>query len=247
MLITDCQQLEVHQSRFDQIGDDSTGTRRRGAALAWRPQESRSRRETQVVLRDVVFTGATPAVYLNSLPNRFTAENVLKVGHGDFVQLSDSGAADWICELRRVTLRGTGPLLRCWTTHESAPLSRVTLSATSCIFDLDRSSSEVTRPALIAWMTGRLPSNWSSAIDWQLEGIFVPPDIDVMTRIDPSTGRRTPVDELQLNIDGLVAARFEFAGLETQRPEDSALRSSDAPRASASVPGIDADSLPSAP
>ncbi len=247
MLIADCQQLEVHQSRFDQIGDDSTQTRRRGAAIAWRPQESRSRRETQVVLRNTVFTGATPAVYLNSLPNRFTAENVLKVGHGGFVQLSDPGAADWICDLRRVTLRGTGPLLRCWTTHESAPLSRVTLSATSCVFDLNPSASEVTRPALIAWMTRRLPSNWTLAIDWQLEGILVPPDIDVMTRIDPSTGHRMAVDESQFNIDGLVAARFEFSGPATPRPEDSALRSSDAPRASASVPGIDADSLPSAP
>ncbi len=247
MLIADCQQLEVHQSRFDQIGDDSTQTRRRGAALAWRPQESRSRRETHVVLRNVVFTGTAPGVYLNSLPNRFTAENVLKVGHGEFVQVSDPGATDWICELRRVTLRGTGPLLRCWPTRENASLSRVKLSATNCVCDLNRSMSEVTRPALIAWMTGRLPSNWTSAVDWQLEGILVPPDIDVITRIDPSTSRRTPIDESQLNIDGLVAARFEFAGPETPQPEDSALRSSDAPRASAAVPGIEADLLPRVP
>ena len=247
LLIADCQQLEVRQSRFDQIGDDSIGTRRRGAALAWRPQESRSRRETQVVLRNVVFAGTTPAVYLNSLPNRFAAENVLKVGRGDFVQLSDSGATDWICELRFVTLRGTGPLLRCWTTQESPPLSRLTLSATNCVFDLDRSASDETRPALITWMTGRLPSNWTSAIDWQLEGILVPPDINVITRIDPSAVRRMPIDESQLNIDGLVAARFEFAGPATPRPENSALLSSDAPRASASVPGIDAGSLPQAP
>ncbi len=247
MLIADCQQLEIHESRFDQIEDDSTQTRRRGAALAWRPHESQSRRETQVVLRKVVFFGTTPGVYLNSPPNRFVAENVLKVGHGDCVQLSDPGATDWICELRRVTLRGTGPLLRCWTTPESTSLSRLTLSATNCVFDLNRSASEETRPALIAWMTGRLPSNWKSAIEWQLEGILVPPDIDVITRIDPSTGRRMSIDESQLNIDGLVAARFEFSGFAMPRPEDSVLRSSDAPRASASVPGIESDSLPQAP
>ena len=91
------------------------------------------------------------------------------------------------------------------------------------------------------------PSNWTAAIDWQLEWILVPPDIDVITRIDPSTGRRTSVDESQLNIDGLVAARFEFAGPATPRSEDSAFRSSDAPRASNSVPGIEAELLPQAP
>lgn len=247
MLIADCQKLEVHKCRFDQIGDDSTQTRHRGAALAWRPQESRSRRETQVVLRNVVFTGTISGVYLNTPPNRFTAENVLKVGHGDFVQLSDPGAADCIYELRRVTLRGTGPLLRWWTTHETTPLSRLTLAATNCVFDLSRSASGETRPALIAWMTGRLPTNWKSAIDWQLEGILVPPEIDVITRIAPSTGRRMSIDESQLNIDGLVAARFDFAGSATPQPEDSVVHTSDAPRASASVPGIESDSLPQAP
>ena len=248
LLIADCQNFEAHQVRFDQLGDAAPQSRRRGAALAWRPQESRSRRETQVTLRDVVFAGAHPAIYLDSLPNRFAADNVLKVGRGDFVQLNDPGAATWVCDLRRVTLRGTGPLLRCWTTQETSPLSRLTLSATGCVFDLERptnrSNSETTaRPALIAWMTARLPSNWSTAIDWQLTGTLVSPDIDVITRADPATGRRTPIDESRLNIDGLVAARFDFTGPESLRPADSSLQSSDAPRANAAPIGIDADKL----
>lgn len=247
LLIADCQQLDVVQTRFDQIIDDSAQPRRRGAAIAWRPQETRSRGETQIDLRDVVFTGSTPVVYLDSVPHRFAADNVLKVGHGDFIQFRDPGAAAWECDLRRVTLRGTGPLLRCWTKSETAPLGRLSLSATGCIFDLarptNRSASESTRPALIAWMTGRLPANWTSAIDWQLTGILVPPEIDVVARFDPSTSRRATVDESRLNIDGLVAARFEFAGSESPRPEDSSLKSSDAPRANASPLGIDADKL----
>ena len=247
LLITDCQDLEIANARFDQIADDSPPQQRRGAALAWRPQEAHSRHETQVVLNNVVFTGSKPSVYLDSSPNRFTAENVLKVGHGDFLQLSDSGTSTWNCNLQRVTLRGTGPLLRCWTTSETAPLSRLTLTAAGCVFDLDRpadrSTSEATRPALIAWMSNRLPSNWKTAIDWQMEGILVSPDIDVIARIDPSSGRRTPIDESRLNIDGLVAARFEFAGPVSSQPADSVLKSSDAPRADATPLGIDAGKL----
>ena len=244
LLIADCQQLEIDHVRFDQLEGSSTRKHRRGAALAWRPQESRSRRETQVALRNTIFTGTTPAVYLDSPPNRFAAENVLKVGHGDFLQLSDSGLFKWVCDLKHVTLRDSGPLLRCWTTHANASQSRLTLSATDCVFDLNRPQA---RPALIAWMTGRLPSNWTSIIDWQLEGNLVPPDIDVITRVDPATGRRTPVDESQLNIDGLVAAQFEFAGPTSPRPEDSVLQSSDAPRATTTPLGIDAKSIPPLP
>lgn len=247
LLIADCQHLEVANARFDQVADELPTAQRRGAALAWRAQESRSRRDTQVVLRNVVFTGAKPAVYLDSSPSRFAAENVLKVGHGDFLQLSDSGTSTWACDLRRVTLRGTGPLLRCWTTSETAPLSRLTLSAAGCVFDLDRprdrSTSEATRPALVAWMSNRLPANWTAAIEWQMEGILVSPDIDVIARVDPTSGRRTAIDESQLNIDGLVAARFEFAGLESPQPADSVLKSSDAPRADATPIGIDAGNL----
>ena len=94
-------------------------------------------------------------------------------------------------------------------------------------------------------MTGRLPSNWTTAIDWQLTATLVSPEIDVVTRIEPSSGRRVPIDESRLNIDGLVAARFEFAGPESSSPADSSLKSSDAPRANATPIGIDAEKLPS--
>lgn len=250
LLIADCQNFEAHHIRFDQLGEAAPPARRRGAAIAWRPQESRSRRETHVALRNVVFAGTHPAIYLDSLPTRFDADNVLKVGHGDFVQVNDSGATSWVCDLQRVTLRGTGPLLRCWTAQDHSTLSRLTLSATGCVFDLDRptnrSASDTARPALITWMTDRLPSNWMTAIDWQLTGTLVSPDIDVITRVAPSTGCRTPVDESRLRIDGLVAARVEFTGPNSPHPADSSLQSSDAPRANSAPIGIDTNELPPA-
>ena len=251
MLIADCQNLEVHRVRFDHSGQDSTPTQRRPAALAWRPQESGSRQETQVVLRDIVFADAHPAIFLDSLPSRFSADNVLKIGPGDFVQSNDPGTAAWACDLRRVTLRGAGPLLRVWTQPASQRMSPCTLSVTGCVFELqratDRNASESVRPALIVWMTSRLPTNWDSAIDWQLMGTVVSPDVDVVVRDDRRSGRRSPLDESRLRIDGLVAARFEFAGPESARPSDSVLKSSDAPRTSALPVGIDADKLLSAP
>lgn len=247
LLIADCQNFEAQHVRFDQPGDNSTQTRRRGAALAWRPQESRSRRETQVALRDVVFAGAASGDL-----SGFAAEPVRRrqraEGRSRRLHPTERPRSRHL-DLRPATshARGSGPLLRCWTTPETSPLSRLTLSATGCVFDLERptnhTTSETTRPSLIAWMTGRLPSNWTTAIDWQLTGTLVSTDVDVITRIDPSTGRRTPVDESRLHIDGLVAARFDFAGPESPHPADSSLQSSDAPRANTSPIGIDADKL----
>jgi hypothetical protein len=250
LLIADCQQLEVIHSRFEQGDAEVSSTYRPGAALAWRPNETSPPRQTRVTLRDVVLTGAGPALYLQVPPQKLVAENVLKVGFGDFIQVSDTGRTDWLCDLRRVTLRNSGPLLRCWPAAENASLSRLTLTATGCVVDLARvpngSSADAARPALIAWMMGRLPSNWMSAIDWRLTEMLVPPDIDVIVRIDPSTGRRTPVDESRLDIDGLVAGSFEFDGPASSQPSDSRLKSCDAPLPAATQMGIDAKVLPGA-
>jgi serine/threonine-protein kinase len=250
LLIADCQQLEIVHSRFEQ-GDVGVSSKSRpGAAMAWRPNETNSPGETTVALRDVVLMGSGPAVYLQVPPQKLVAENVLKVGGGDFIQVSDTGRSNWHCDLRRVTLRNAGPLIRCWPVVENRPLSRMTLTATGCIVDLARvtrdSASSPHRPALIAWMTGRLPTNWTSAIDWQLTGMLVPPDVDVIVRVDPNNGRRTPVDESQLDVDGLVAGLFEFDGPTSPHPRDSQLKSCDAPLPSAMPMGIDARMLPSA-
>ncbi len=248
LLIADCQQLEIINSRFEQGDKQLSGSHRPGAAIAWRPIGTNQPRETRVELRDVVLAGTGPAIYLQAPPRKFAAENVLKVGGGDFIQVSDASRSDWNCDLRRVTLRDTGPLLRCWPAAENAPLSKLTLVATGCVVDLARgaksSSAEAARPTLFAWMTGRLPSNWMSAIDWQLMGMLVTPDIDVIVRVDPSNGRRTPIDESRLDIDGLVAGPFEFDGPASPRPHDSLLRSCDAPLPAATKIGIDADTLP---
>ncbi len=250
LLIADCQHLEIIHSRFEQGDEEVSGTHRPGAAMAWRPNETSPPRETRVTLRDVVLTGTGPAVYLQIPPQKFAAENVLKVGGGDFIQVSDTGRSDWLCDLRRVTLRETGPLLRCWPASANAPLSRLRLTATGCVVDLARvaqvSSAEAAHPALIAWMTGRLPPNWPSAIDWQLTGMLVPPDIDVIVRVDSVNGRRTPVDESRLDIDGLVAGSFEFNGPASPSPHDSQLKSCDAPLPAAIQMGIDIDVLPGA-
>jgi hypothetical protein len=253
LIVTDCQQLEIVGCRFelDAAGSPTAAAavpvRRRGAALAWRPQEPLARDRTRVTLHDVVFAGAGPAVFMDSPPATLLAENVLKVGAGDVVQLRDLTPVDWSCELRQITLRQTGPLLRYWPRKAGTSISRLTLLAEGCVFDVvpaeTGSPPSGVRPALIAWMTSRLPSNWASAIDWQMSGVLVSPDVDMVTLVEPDTGRRTPIDETRLNIDGIVAAPFVFVGSATSRPNDSQLKSFDVPLPSPTQVGIQAERL----
>lgn len=269
LIAADCQTLEVASSQFAQAteldaradisnlampaGDAST--KRRGAALAWRPQEQRDRSRTHIDLKNIEFAGFGPAIYLDVSPANFAAENVLKVGAGDFLQWRDPGQTDWKCQLRQVTLRQSGSLLSCWPRAANSRLSRLSLELEGCVFDLaaDRlspnsgPSSTKSRVPLVCWMTKKLPSNWASAIDWQSTGVLVAPNTDIVAWIDPSNRQRTPVDETGLNIDGIVASPVEFLGPISFQSHDSELKSHNVPLPSATQLGIQAERLPQWP
>ncbi len=299
LLVAECQQLELIGCRFEQDFESETGAvvtnnaannavvlaRHRGAAIAWRPRESKSRTRikerapTKISLQDSLFMGAGPAVFIDSPPQNFSATNVLKVGAGEFLQFVDRGGFDWRCELRQFTLRDSGPLLRWWPRTAEAlradetlrtaekprtgekQLSRLTLSAEGCVFDVAAHQSASTsaspqsapsvettsanrRSTLIAWISPRLPTNWESAIDWQMSAVLVGPNIDMVALIDPQDGRRRTIDETRLNIDGVVATTFEFVGAAKLRSQDSQLKSFDAPLTSPVKVGVDAGRLP---
>jgi hypothetical protein len=250
LLMTECQHLRISDCRFEADDSAETTASRRATAIAWRPASSARIRGGQIGLQNIVHLGQGATLFLQAPPQRFTANNVLKAGGGDFLQWIDGSRPHWQIDLTHVTLRGSGSLFRCWQGQTGLPLGRLTLKATGCVFDLANlqaspsSASAQAQPALVSWMLDRLPPNWNSAIEWQLSGTLVRPAIAVVTRIDPKTGQRTPVDESQLEIDGLIAVPFEFSGTDTRDPRDSLLKPFDAPLPASVSVGIDADKLP---
>ena len=274
LLVVDSQQLELIGCRFEQdlegasvhveSNNAAAVARPRGAAIAWRPRESKERArindrtQTKISLQDSVFSGAGPAVFIDSPPKTFSATNVLKVGAGEFLQFVDRGGFDWRCELRQFTLRDSGPLVRWWPRTEETQLSHLSLSAEGCVFDVasqqlgtasTSSSSAMTtsanrRATLIAWVSKRLPTNWVSTIDWDMSAVLVGRDIDMVVLIDPKDGRRQSLSETRLNIDGILAAPFEFVGSVMSRSRDSQLKSFEAPLPSPVKVGIDGERLP---
>lgn len=249
MLVVDAQQLEVTGCSFSHDNGSaavSTKSKRASAAIAWRPQEVRDRDVTRVELRDVSIFGQGPSLFFQVPPATFQATNLLKLGDGDLIQCVDSGRSDWLCELHQVTARGSGSLLRCWTKDAKVAMSRLALIAEGCVLDIRSTSqenSQPSKPTLVTWMASRLPPRWDTAVEWRLTSVLVPSQIDVVSLVDPQTGRRSRVDDSQLEIDGLIGAPFEFVGSATSDPRDSVLKSCEAPLLAKSELGIAAERL----
>ena len=253
LIVTECQLLEVSGLRSrvaPRLGSRSRSDRatyedvQEPAAIAWRPRDPKAHDRTQIQLTDSVFAGTGSAIYLAQPPAELIVTNVLKSGPGEAVQLIDPGQAPWRCLLRQVTLRNNGPWLRSWPRGRNGSVSRLTLTAEGCVWEVaDPTTSNAERQSLIAWMSSRLPVNSEASVEWHCSGVFVPPHIDIAAVIDPTDGRRTVVDDSRWNLDGIIATRCEFAGPATSLPSDSELKSSDAPRSSQIQYGFHAKSF----
>lgn len=248
LLIAECRRLDVADCRFEQGELEVSNQRRAAPAIAWRLLEEAQPAATRIRLQNVVFSGRGPAVFVKSPPVQLAAENVLKIGLGDFVQVADPRSGAWDLRLVRVTLRDATSLLRFWESADGAKPGRLNLSATGCAIGLiaaeHAATSATGRPALIAWMSRELPRDWNSTISWQISGTLIGPDVDVIVQVDPQTGRRSVPDESRLEIDGLLVAPFEFSGPPSGEPQDSRLLPVNAPLPAGTQIGIDADALP---
>ncbi len=81
---------------------------------------------------------------------------------------------------------------------------------------------------------------------FQLHGrqVLLKDTAHVAAWLSPAENMFKPIDSAALNVEGLVLAKFSFAGPISTRPADSQLTTWQGPRFSASSPGIDPAKLP---
>jgi hypothetical protein len=75
------------------------------------------------------------------------------------------------------------------------------------------------------------------------EGSLARPGLVVLSSLDADTGRSQPLDSMNLELEGISTGPFEFFGPLGLLPDDSAIESYNAPRATTTPPGIVADRL----
>jgi hypothetical protein len=150
--------------------------------------------------------------------------------------------------LRQLTLRESGPLLRVlWPATGGAsglvPPNlagcRIAIEANDCVFQL-----KAAQAALFEWLGTSGGADWLASIRMRGEGSVTLPGVPIAARVDIATDQRTDLASDGFELEGLMAAPFEFGGPLSDAPRDSTIRFCDAPRRSDLPPGIDPTRLP---
>ena len=237
----------IDRSRSDSVTEESV----RPVAIAWKPLESGAASRWNVSVRNTVFVGMSPAVHLAAAPQRVAVMNCLKLCRGSFFDLIGPALTgrNLHFSLKQTTLRESGPLLRLlWpaskdssrqTLRPDSATYRIEIDANDCVFHLAG-----TRGALFESLGHTASGEWLESIEMRGLGSLMRPECPVAAAIDIETGQRTRLESHRMVLEGLMAAPFEFSGVLGNTAQDSAVLSCDAPRQSASLPGIDATRLP---
>jgi hypothetical protein len=220
------------------------------ALIAWKLLDTADLRGSAATIRNTVMDGDGPALYLAHVVRQVVCENVLKVGPGPFVQLAATPAAKSTVTLKltRSTLRAAGAVVR-WvvpTDDDAAAKFRerirgtIQVESNDCVFDINSP-----RAALFELAGTQPRADWLRWLQMTGEGSVTRPTLDVAAWVSMLDGRLTNLDGVPLELEGLIAGEFHFAGKVSDQPEASEVHDSEAPRRSPTPPGIHADTLPS--
>jgi serine/threonine-protein kinase len=214
------------------------------AAIAWKLLDPQEQRGGTARVERTVLLGSGPALYLAHPMRRVEFDNVLKLGTGPLVQLAavPRSKSRILLRLNHATCRASGALLRWIVPVDRQPAGQILIEADDCVFDI------LSPRAALFEFAGPTPHpEWQQFVKMTGEGSTSPPALEVAAWISTGDGRVTPFDPPTIELEGIVAGPFRYAGEATPRASDSAVRDSEAPRRTNDQPGIRADELPVAP
>jgi serine/threonine protein kinase len=219
------------------------------ALMAWRLLDTSDQRGGTATIRNSVLLGDGPALYLAHAVRKVTCDNVLKVGPGPLVQLAAVPEAKQTValQLTHATIRAAGAVVRWVIPTEGLELEEsnerihggIQVEANDCVFDIDSP-----RAALFELAGAQPRPEWLRSLRMTGEGSITRPTLEVAAWVSTVDGRLTPLDGMPLEVEGLIAGEFRFAGEFPEQPAASEVRDSDAPRRSPSPPGVHAATLP---
>lgn len=220
----------IEEGQFDTESNEGSSV----AAIAWRPLDVTSPGETSLLLQDSVIRTSGASLKLISAPAVIRVRNVLVTGHEPFLQVATPVAATRRLHIdaARLTLRGPQALLRLPSAAERSS-GRVRLDMTDCVLSLSSAEAEV-----VQYSGRRVAERWAETLQIDGEGTLLTPGCDVAGLFSPDE-KSVPLDTSDVDVGGLTAARFEFAGNDPATDLDSVVRIWNAPRRSTTPPGID--------
>ncbi len=216
------------------------------ASIAWKLLDAAEQRGGTATIRNTLLLGDGPGLYLVHAVKSVEWSNVLKAGSGPLIQLAGVPAAKSIVTLRLVhtTCRASGALVRWMISPEGPPRGRIVVAAGDCVFDIVSPGAALFELAADPSQFEGTHAEWLTSLRMTGEGSLTRPGVEVAAWVSTIDGRVTPLTNSTLEVEGLFAGAFQFAGESNRLPADSEVHDAEAPRRSSEPPGINAAALP---
>ena len=239
-----CQSLTVDTCTF--VGPVRTlrkdANSARDAFFEWTPDDPLDRSSGNLVFQNSAFRGSGDLIRLSDTPARIDMLNVLKSGDGSLLSFTQSsGSARRIrIRIHDVTLRDATCCLLVSQSSDSPDFGPIEVNAANCVFDLQHDNASL---IAIASDQSVLPRIEFRVQDGS-ESCLLRTGVTDIRCHNPATGTLRRVDRDRIQVDGIVAADFDFVGLAGNDPRQSVVAEfRHAPRSSDRNPGIDASRM----
>jgi len=211
------------------------------ALIGWKLLDPREQRGGIATIRNTLLLGDGPGLYLAHAVRQVEFDNVLKLGGSPLVQLAanPSSKSKVVLRFAQTTCRASGALLRWIAPPAGAAAGQILVEAGDCVFDVVSP-----RAALFEFVGPQSRPEWLRCVKMTGEGSISRPTLDVAAWISTDTGTVIPLDSSSLELEGIFAGPFRFAGEFGSNPADAEVRDSEAPRRTNDQPGIRAGELP---
>jgi serine/threonine protein kinase len=238
---------EAEQNTSQPVVAPTTGP----ASIAWKLLDASEQHGGRATIRNTLLLGDGPGLYLVHAVKYVEFSNVLKIGPGPLIQLAGvpGPKAQFRVRLTHTTCRASGALLRWIVTPEGTPRGRIVVEAGDCVFDVVSPQAALFElagaPAQFEG-DGSQPGHpeWLKTLRLTGEGSLTRPGLEVAAWVSTIDGQVRPLEGSALEVEGLYAGEFRFAGESNAVPADSEVHDAEAPRRSSEPPGINATVLP---
>ena len=194
------------------------------AAIVWKRLDPTDRDGGRFAVQNTLFTGNGTAVSMTHAAERIDVDNCVKLGRGAFLSLGDTPRPGRILKttIAHLTLRRVETLLRIVLPDGTNRSGTIHIDATDSVFDLAR-----LRSALFQLIASRSPGRKVSVVELFADRCVAPSNlvpaawIPLDRSASSSPPRAIPLPPFAVELDGLTARPYRFAGPFSWNPVDS--------------------------
>ncbi|MCA9071706.1 MAG: serine/threonine protein kinase, partial [Planctomycetaceae bacterium] len=232
--------LIVRKCAF-QLGSQSENENSLMRGIEWRHLDPNQPTGGRVMLENCLTTGSGDACWFQNWPRQIVVKNCLKIGDGVLLDFASQGQTGHNVQLNlsQVTLRTASGLLRCGLESPQTPGTWL-IQATDCVFDLNQ------EPAAIFQAQGPAAPAFLAKLQMPGQQCLLNTTGITASWRSSDTAPDQPFDSANMNVEGIVLAKLQFAADPSNQPPDSKLLTWQGPRFSSDTPGIDPTKLPNA-